>query len=157
MNALKIFFSLGFIFMLHLRTEAALSLSSAALPGSSKTMEIPPVSKQELRIRQMKWFVSLSVADYEKLKGKKLSFFQRVSFKLSQHRMKQMLKYFDYGEPTVFQKISWLIKGLILGPIALALVYIFANEDERELIKWTWFGFAGWVVWVGIAVILLLH
>ncbi len=111
-------------------------------------------SKDQLRVAQMKWFVSLTVPGYEKLKGKKINFLEKFSFKLSQKRMKKMIKLYDDGEVTTLEKISWLLKGLVLGPIAVLLAYIIFKEDKRELIKWTWFGFAGWAVL--LAVILLV-
>ncbi|MBS1918289.1 MAG: hypothetical protein JST87_18630 [Bacteroidetes bacterium] len=102
----------------------------------------------------MQLFSKMTIADYEKLKGRKLNFFERLSFKLSQRRAKKMLKYYEYGEgPTTLQKISWLLKGLLLGPIALLLGYLFLKDDDRELIKWIWFGFAGFAA---IVVIILL-
>jgi hypothetical protein len=110
-----------------------------------------------LEIARMKWYCSLSIADYAQLQGKKLNYFQRLSFHLSQNRMKSMLKNYDYGETSTLQKISWLLKGLLLGPIALLIAYLFVGEDDRELIKWVWFGFAGWVVWVGVVIFLVLH
>lgn len=65
-----------------------------------------------------------------------------------------MLNQYDYGEVGTFQKINWLVKGLVLGPIVVLLGYLFLQDEERELIKWAWFGFAGWVIIV--AAILLV-
>jgi hypothetical protein len=68
--------------------------------------------------------------------------------------MKKMLKHYEFGdEPTTLQKISWLLKGLLFGPIALLIGYLFFKDEERELIKWIWFGFAGFTI---IVVALLL-
>lgn len=62
-----------------------------------------------------------------------------------------MLKHYSYGDsPTVLQKISWLLKGILLGPIALLIGYLFLKDEERKLIKWIWFGFAGWLIILGI-------
>jgi len=102
----------------------------------------------------MRQFSKLTVADYEKLTGKKLNIFQRLSFRMTKHRVNNMLKaYYDGDGPTTLQKISWLIKGLILGPIALILGYIFLRGDDRELIKWIWFGFAGFAIIIGVVLL----
>ncbi len=99
------------------------------------------------RLSQLKLYCSLSVKDYEKLRGKKLNFFGRQMFKLTQHRMRRVLKAYSYGDgPTTLEKISWLCKGILLGPIAVLLAYIFLKDEERELIKWAWFGCIGFAV-----------
>jgi hypothetical protein len=60
-----------------------------------------------------------------------------------------MLKQYDYGDgPNTLSKISWLLKGLLLGPIALLIGYLFLKDDDRELIKWIWFGIAGFAILV---------
>lgn len=112
-----------------------------------------PNLKKELRLAQLKLYTSLSVQEYEKLRGKKLNFFQKLSFKLSQRRMKNVLKAYSYGDgPSVFQKIGWLCKGILLGPLAVILAYAFLKDEERELIKWAWFGCIGFAA---IVIILL--
>jgi hypothetical protein len=113
---------------------------------SNPSAAMHPPSKEMLQVAKMRWFASLSLDQYSKVRGKKLNFMERLSFHLSQNRMKKMLKHYDYGEVTTLQKISWLLKGLLLGPIAVLLAYIFAGEDEREIITWAWIGFAGFAV-----------
>ncbi len=127
------------------------SITALSNPVSPGTIQETLPGKKEKMIEQMRWFAGLTMKEYEKLRGKKLNFFERVSFRLNQHRVKQMLKDYSYGdEPTTLQKISWLVKGLILGPIALILGYIFLRDEQRELLKWIWFGFAGWCILVAI-------
>lgn len=145
----KILITIVAIFILHFSGESASPVFVIHLPT-----ETPQTSKMAARLEQMKIFSALSVKEYEQLKGKKLNFLQRFAFKTSQHRMKKMLKGYDKeAVATTLQKISWLLKGILLGPIALLLGYTFLKGDERELIKWIWFGFAGWVI--VIALILL--
>lgn len=133
-----------------LLTAALLSLSlygGAAVPSDIRkdtvNVTAPVLSKQDVMITKMRILANLSIAQYSALHGKKLNAFEKLSFRLSQKRMKMMLKKYDYGEVGTLQKISWLLKGLLLGPIAVAIAYIFLQDEERELIKWTWFGFAG--------------
>ena len=120
--------------------------------------EVPNVATKitppNYRLEQMKFYCSLSLKEYEKFRGKKLNFFQKLLFKSSQHRMKQMLKGNESGDGLrTIDKISWLCRGILLGPIAIAMAYIFLKDDERGLIKWAWFGFAGFV---GVIVAVLL-
>ena len=143
------FFALNFIF---LTTFAASTYSVSAISEPASNSSLPP--KDQIRIAQMRQFISMTPEAYRKLSGYKLNFIEKFTFKISQHRMKKMLKRYDYGDgPNTVTKISWLLKGLFLGPIALILGYIFLKDDDRELIKWIWFGFAGFSI---IVVALLL-
>ena len=113
-------------------------------------------SRQLEQIAAMRRFVKLNANDYAKLRGRKLSLFEKISFKILQHRVKRMLKHFDYGEHTTLEKIAWFMKGFLLGPIGLLSAYLFLNDDDRELIKWVWFGFAAFVIVVGIILIVVI-
>jgi hypothetical protein len=153
-NFTKVFyFLLAFAVTLIIHPTRAASLPMAV--QNKFTVNDPVPSKQALKVAQMKAFTSLSVEQYGQLRGRKLNFFERQSFLISQHRMKKMLQHYDYGDVTTLQKISWLLKGLLLGPIAVALAYIFLHDEETELIKWTWFGFAGMAVAVGLILLLM--
>ncbi len=153
MNFRKLLVLPVMIFALQFTAHA--SASSSFNPSVQVANVATPPGNKERMIAQMKWFAGLSIKDYEKLSGKKLSFFERISFKLNQRRVRQMLRHNDWDEPTVLQKISWCFKGIILGPIALLLGYIFLRDEERELLKWIWFGFAGWCVIVAILLLSL--
>lgn len=160
MKSQKLFFTLLAIFVLNFNGWAAspyAALSSNRLLSDHKTESTGNsklFAKDELRIEQMKLFVSLTPEKYGELRGKKLNFIEKASFNLSKHRMKQMLKYYQYGDgPSTLSKISWLLKGLLFGPIALALGYIFLKDDDRELIKWIWFGFIGFAAIVVLVIL----
>ena len=115
----------------------------------------PPVNEQ-VRIMQMKKFVEMTPAGYERLSGKKMHVLQKIAFKLSQKRMKNMLRSYRYGNVSVLQKISWFLRGMLFGPFAVLLAYIFTTEDNRELIKWAWFGFAAQGLLFGIVTLVVL-
>ena len=151
----KLFLTLLAIAVLNVPDYAVASSVIEPSASSTATVTGPAHSPaMQLRIAQMKFFVGLTPEQYGNLKGKKLNLLEKMAFKVSQKRMKKMLQHYDYGdEPTTLSKISWLLKGLILGPIALLLGYLFLRDEERELIKWIWFGFAGFTA---IVVALLL-
>lgn len=111
---------------------------------------------ERARIMQMKKFVALTPAGYERLSGKKMHVLQKAAFKLSQKRMKNMLRSYRYGNVSVLQKISWFLRGMLFGPLAVLSAYIFTTEDNRELIKWAWFGFAGQGLLFGIVALIVL-
>lgn len=141
--------ALNFIFLTAF-ASSTIPLSSITEPTSN----LPLPKKDQIRIAQMRQFISLTSEEYGKLSGHKLNLIEKFTFKISQRRMAKMLKHYDYGDgPNTLSKISWLVKGLLLGPIALLLGYLFLKDDDRELIKWIWFGFAGFSI---IVVALLL-
>ncbi|MBN8837655.1 MAG: hypothetical protein J0I09_10365 [Sphingobacteriia bacterium] len=96
------------------------------------------------RLNQLKVFTGLTLDQYQKITGRKMGLLERISFKMTQRKAKKMLNHYAYGDDiTVFQKISWFFKGLLFGPLALLFGYLFLKDDERELIKWIWFGTIG--------------
>ena len=132
MNQWKLFFVFLVIIGLQLNARPPFDLIGWAFPPNPIGTLLEKCRHQSNRmttLTQMKTFLSLSVEEYGKKRGKNLNFFEKVSYKTSQRRMKQMLKYYEYGEgPTTMQKIGALIKGLILGPIALLLGYLFLKK-----------------------------
>jgi len=154
----KIILTIAALLTFNLIGLAAIPVSDFVVTPKTETPKINKLSaKDNARIAQMKFYTNLSLKDYEKLKGKKLNFIERQLFKTSQHRMRKMLKNYNDGDgPTILQKMSWFLKGLLLGPIAVLLAYIFLKDEERDLIKWAWFGFIGFAALVLVVVITLL-
>lgn len=130
-------------------TAKSWSAVASAFTGNSLSITAPAAKEkkaaaEQLRLQQLKLYTSLTLKEYETLKGRKLNFLERQFFKINQHRMKKVLKAYANGEgPTVLEKISWLCKGILLGPVAVLIAYIFLKDDDRELIKWAWFGCIG--------------
>lgn len=136
---------------------------AAVLPSTiNETATTSVAPKKELsvtdalRVAQMKAFAGMTAEKYGELRGKKLNLLEKLAFKANQQRAKNLLKaYSKHDEPNVLSKISWLVKGLLFGPLALLFGYLFLKDDDRELIKWIWFGFAGFVAIVAIFLLTL--
>ena len=129
----------------------------SAMPIMKESLPYAMNNSHELKtdsasINQIKMLSALTAAKYGELKGKKLNALQRLAFNLSKQRMKSLLKHLS-AEPNILSKISWLLKGVLLGPIALAIGYLIFKDEDRELIKWIWFGCIGFAI---IAAIILL-
>jgi hypothetical protein len=149
----KVIFAFITIFILHFIGNNSFAISHVTTVNSVSADEKHLSAKDQQMVAQMRIFVNMTVEQYGKLRGKKLNFFERLSFRASQRRMRLMLKAYDDGDgPTTLQKISWLLKGLLFGPIALIVGYIFLKDDERELIKWIWFGFIGFAAIAAIII-----
>lgn len=94
-------------------------------------------------------FVKLSAKEFSDLTGKKMNFFERLSFKVTKMRMKHDLKknpdlkITDYMKPntTTFQiDILWLLLGVLLGPIGVLIAYVTKQEQYKLTSSWIGFG-----------------
>lgn len=98
-------------------------------------------------------FVKLSVKDYTALTGKKLNFFQRLSFNLTKVKMKHDLKknpalkitdYVDASDSTTFKvDILWLLLGFLIG---IGVIAAYLTKQEKYKITSAWIGFGLFLV-----------
>lgn len=103
-------------------------------------------------------FLSLTPKKYKELTGKRMSFSQKISLKISQYKVKKMAKknkYVDlykitHGVDTTDFSIGGFVIGLLLGPIGVLVGYIIG---DRSFIKWAWIGF---LIWVGFVLLVLI-
>jgi len=163
--------ALLFLFVLFLQVNA-IRASSAIVPGSSKSN---PAIVANLNYFKASEFVKLSVEDFNKLTGKRLNVFQRMSFQMVKLKMKHDLKKNPDLLITDFinapshgdHRFSFLwfilgVAGIVLGLMmpVLALFFVFAfapiavayaTKKNKASIKSVWIGFG-----VGLALLLLL-
>ena len=151
MKIFRLTFAIVCTSLLTFTTKAFTIKSSIIKPLSNSVSKPKQESTEQLKIYQMQRFAKMTLSEYEIKKGRKLNFFERLSFRSTQHRITKMLKRYDDGDgPNTLSKISWFFKGLLFGPLALILGYIFLKDDERQVLKWAWFGFAGFLIILGI-------
>lgn len=106
---------------------------SSSMPAENH----PSLSSIDQRILYMKWFVKLTPEEFGQLRGKKLNFFERMSFRTTQKRMKHQL----LSQSTVTSEgVNWggLALGFFLSIIGVAGAYIFSKDSNFR--KWTWIG-----------------
>jgi len=137
---------------------AIMPFSSTFIPPETESVTDAGLSKEALiQIAQLKQFSGMTLKQYEIARGRKLNFMERFAFHAAQRRAKHLLKKHTYGDDFTFlQKLSWFLKGFVLGPITLLLGYLLLQDEERELIKWIWYGFAALIVTVLIVVLVTL-
>ena len=142
------FFLLITFVMLSINSFAIAPVSLTSTPNKTESVTNAGLSREALmQIAQLKQFAGMTLKQYEIARGQKLNFIERFAFHAAQHRAKHLLKKDAYGDDfTFFQKLTWFGKGFVLGPIGLLLGYLILQDEERELIKWIWYGFAALIV-----------
>ncbi|MDQ6755748.1 MAG: hypothetical protein M3004_02325 [Bacteroidota bacterium] len=91
-------------------------------------------------------FVKLSAKEFSELTGKKMNFFQKLSFKFTKMRMKQDLKKNPDLKLTDYMKangtfqvdILWLVLGSLVG---LGVLFAYITKQEQYKITSAWIGF----------------
>ena len=143
MRTVKSFFVILFLFAMGFASTAAAPFSATSVTPAVTNDAGPTVSKKQQQLLFMKWFVQLSPKEYGKMRGKKLNVFEKVSFKLTQYRMKQQLKASGSADS---EGANWggLALGFFLGLIGVLGAYLFSKD--KNFIKWTWIGCIAWIV-----------
>lgn len=133
--------------------------SSGYSYSSSKATEIYVPIGQNRSISLMDLSV-IKVKDYERLSGKHLNFFERMTFRAGQKKLrnsfaadgtvtnKKLLKAMSNGDPSSGFNLGWLLLGFFLGLIGVLLSYILNGDEDvkRGRHKWAWIGFGLWLV-----------
>lgn len=117
------------------------NFSYASLPIAKTVAISSGENKAQDQQVQIEAIQNLSVKDYEKITGKKLSFVNRILFKIKKKALISQLT----KEPNPYT-FNWggFVLGLLYGPIGLLAAYIFSKSNNFR--KSTFFGFKIWVV-----------
>ncbi len=137
MRSLKLILGIFAFSLFGISAVAAVPASSNNIGPSMRSDINPTVSTKQQQLTYMKWFVSLSPGEYGKWRGKKLNLVEKISFKLTQYRMKLQLRNSRNGES---EGVNWgaLALGFFLGPLGVLGAYVFSGK--RNFIKWAWIG-----------------
>ena len=127
---------------------AVTSRSIAALPAAiSKTRSVAELEKLEEKPATYV-MEGVTIADYEKVTGKKLSFWQRLVFKMGKKRLPK--NYFSTEAQPNFNIWGFLL-GLAYGPIGLGAAYLISSKSNVRASAWL-----GFKIWIAILLVMLL-
>lgn len=122
-------------------------------PGSSKRIESPISSRQYLKASV---FVNLSRNEFEVIRGKKLSFMERMYFKSAQKKLRRELKndnnllitkYYDEAKGKFKIDGVWFVIGFLIGPVGILFSYITHQSLNNR--KSAILGTVIWLIWFG--------
>ena len=125
--------------------------SFSAIPVAEPTPPGPKALKKEQQRLIMEQIVKLTPHEYGVMRGKKLNFFERLTFKATQKRMKLELQRAD-GTFSNFNAGGFFL-GFLLGILGVLGAYIFSKDDNFR--KWSWIGFGAAVVFYLLFFVLL--
>ena len=99
------------------------SIDAAFTPAASEKTE----QTAEAQARAMaEKFTTMSRKDYEQLTGKHFNFFERIAFKIAQHKLKHALK--KDGDPST-NTLLLVILAIFIPPLA---VYLFEGAITKN-------------------------
>jgi len=102
----------------------------------------------------------IGTSDYQQLTGEKMNLFNKLSFKITQHKLRQninqdgtftrkaMARFF--GGETGFHFGGFAL-GFFLGLIGLLIAYLIKDDYKPNRVKWAWIGFG-----IGVAISLVI-
>jgi hypothetical protein len=144
--------------------------SAPGKPGPLRASEIfIPISKG--KVISLEYLAHMKPADYTKLTGKKMKFFDRVGFKIAQKKLRSSIN--ADGTITSLKMNNTLRKmqqpedltsgfhlggaalGFFLSLIGVLIAYLINDDMKRSRVKWAWIGAAvGLVFWILIGAVI---
>lgn len=134
------------------------SVIPAAVPATATVTPSNPFPG--LTVEQ---FLTLTPKKFKEITGKKLNLPQRIALKMTQHKVKRMIK---KGKPVDMNTIARAVDtndfniggfllGLILGPLGviIALILRETGDVNESFFRWSLYG---GLVWLALALLFLL-
>jgi hypothetical protein len=107
---------------------------------------------------------TIRMDNLEALTGRKMNFAEKISFKVSQKKLrksiasdgtvesKKLQKLFEKRDGETGFHLGGFALGLLLGIIGVLIAYLIKDDYKRNRVKWAWIV---WAIWLGIFLIIL--
>ncbi len=126
-------------------------------PKKATEVYLPMANNMKISLKDLS---IISVNDYQKLSGKHLNFFEKMTFKAGQKKLrnsisadgtitnKKLVKAIESGDHSVGFHLGGFALGFLLGLIGVLLAYVIGGEEDvkKNRAKWAWIGFGLFVV-----------
>jgi len=146
-----------------LYTASFASTGFTSVPKKASEIYLPIGKNMQISLMDLS---VISIKDYEKVSGKHLNFFQKISFKATQKKLrnsiasdgtitnKKLMKAMIDGDHSVGFHLGGFALGFFLGLIGVLIAYIISGDPDvdRNRRKWAWIGFGVYVVLLLIVV-----
>lgn len=128
------------------------------VPTAASNLPVAEKSKTDpFAALDAKTFLSLTPSKVKALTGKKMSFAEKISLKVTQWDLKRQMKKGKEVDMAAYAKRAasgvdplWLILGLILGLIGVIIALVTKKGPDDNRVKSS---LIGWGIWVAIVLI----
>lgn len=135
-------------------------------PLKASDIRIPVANGQTITLQDL---ADMNAADYAKLTGKKMRFFDRVGFKIAQKKLRSSINHDGTLNSKKLEKnfkkaadgssgfhLGGFALGFFVGLIGVLIAYLINDDYKSNRVKWAWLGLAaGFLFWLLIVVIAL--
>ena len=152
--------SFGVIAMLAFNTANAFTTLTVIAPTANPAIKEP----NPLSLITAKQFLDLTPQKFQELTGKKMNFFQKVQLKMTQHKVKKMVKKGEVVTMADVQKkmedmgsmnVLGFLLGLILGPVGVIIALILKETGDvgQDVVRWSLYGL---LIWLAVVLLIVL-
>ncbi len=121
-----------------------LNFSYASFPMEVKKDSTTVVDTREANRELMLRVSKMTVKEYETFTGKKMNFFERLSFKAYKRKLAARAAKSYYDDDTEGFNFGGFTAGFLLGGIGVLLTYQFSGDRNKR--KWSWIGWGSWII-----------
>ena len=144
------------------------STGISVLPKKATDIYIPLGNNNQISLLEIS---KMKIQDYEKLSGKHLNFFEKITFKAGQKKLKKSIA----ADGTITNKrlikamygadhsrgfhLGGFALGFFVGLIGVLIAYMIRGDEEvdRNRRKWAWIGFGTYVVLLLVVIMIALQ
>jgi len=131
--------------------------SSVLLPKTKANEVFIPIGNTGKKISLME-LSTISMDNLQTLTGRKMNFAERVSFKITQKKLRKSIASDGTIENKKLEKLiqkrdgdtgfhlGGFALGFLLGLIGVLIAYLIHDEHKRNRVKWAWLGLLAWIV-----------
>jgi hypothetical protein len=146
-------------------TSSFAAIGNSFVPKKATEIYLSMAGNRKISLKDLS---EISVKDYQQITGKHLNFFEKITFKIGQKKLrnsisadgtitnKKLLKAMvSDGDHSTGFHVGGFALGLFLGLIGVLIAYVAGGDDDvkRNRAKWAWIGLGLSVI---ISVILVL-